>query len=131
MGHPDLVYVGPGRQLKVLLVAQWPQLGTDYAESLAAYAALHEGASGSGMAALIDKVLTHTAPRLRPSTVKQYAVCAKQLKKMLAEFSPEQVQPKHIASIKVALASKPNFANRCRCTHAPAKRSWQRSWVSF
>jgi integrase len=65
------------------------------------------------MAALIDKVLAHIAPRLRPSTVKQCAVCAKQLRKLLAEFSPEQVQPRHIAAIKVALASKPNFANRC------------------
>jgi integrase len=95
---------------------KWTKLGSELAESLVAFAAMHEianGSSSAGMAALIDKVLAHVAPRLRQSTVHQYRICATQLKKMLAEFSPEQVQPKHIAAIKVALAKTPNFANRC------------------
>ena len=32
---------------------------------------------------------------------------------MLQQFAPDQVRPKHIAAIKVALAKTPNMANRC------------------
>jgi site-specific recombinase XerC len=64
------------------------------------------------MPTLIDAVQMHLAPRLALSTRKQYAFAAKKLKELFSDFTPEQVTPKHIAQIKVALARTPNMANR-------------------
>lgn len=91
---------------------KWQKLGADLKSSLAAYASIVEAPKG-GMAELIDKVLLHVSPKLSVSTRKQYAGAGRRLKKILIEFSPEQVRSSDVAGIKVALAHTPNYANRC------------------
>jgi integrase len=65
------------------------------------------------MAELIDTALASVKNKLAANTWSQYQVAARKLKEMLAEFSPEQVKPKHVAQIKLAMADTPNMANRC------------------
>lgn len=101
--HGAFWYVQKGR---------WTRLGADLPSALAAYARLRERPTG-GMVALIDDALAHMRPKLKPSTAKQYEAAAKKLREILAEFAPEQVRPKHVAAIKVALREHPNMANRC------------------
>lgn len=91
---------------------RWQPLSTDYTEALQQYAQLTAPPSAGSMPALIDTVLTHIKPKLAANTIHQYNIAAKRLKEMLAEFHPEQVQPRHIAAIKMHLADTPNMANR-------------------
>jgi integrase len=90
---------------------KWHRLGDDLHAALTAYAAIYETPKG-GTAELIEEAFLAIKPNLKASTVKQYAQAAGKLKKMLAEFSPEQVQPVHAARIKKAMAKTPNMANR-------------------
>jgi integrase len=90
---------------------KWTKLASDLRGALAAYAAIYEAPKG-GMAELIDEAFTEMKPKLKPATVKQYMQAASKLKKMLAEFAPEQVQPVHAAQIKKGMAKTPNMANR-------------------
>lgn len=80
--------------------------------ALEAYAALVEAPKG-GMAHLVDEVLIHLRPHLKPSTVKQYEGAAKKLKAAFAEFAPHQVLPRHVAAFKLGCAKTPNMTNRC------------------
>lgn len=90
---------------------KWTRLGGDLTEALSAYAALYEVPKG-GMAELIEEAFVQMKPSLKPNTITQYAQAAARLKKILAEFSPEQVKPKHAAAIKTSMAKTPNMANR-------------------
>jgi integrase len=91
---------------------KWTRLGTTLEEALVAYARIHDTPRG-GMPDLIDTVLEHIRPNLSRATIKQYNTAARKLKKMLQQFAPDQVKPKHVAAIKVALAPTPNMGNRC------------------
>lgn len=91
---------------------KWTRLDTDYQAALLAYAKHMMSPAQGGMAELIDKVFTHHTPGLAPNTVEQYRIAADRLKAMMAEFEPDQVLPKHVAAIKVSLASTPNMCNR-------------------
>ena len=91
---------------------KWQRLGAILQDALSEYARLHETPK-RGMPALIDTVLLHLKPKLKPSTANQYATAARKLKTVLQHFAPEQVKPKHMAAIKVALPATPNMGNRC------------------
>ena len=91
---------------------KWLRLGAILQDALSEYARLHETPK-RGMPALIDTVLLHLKPKLKPSTANQYATAARKLKTVLQHFAPEQVKPKHMAAIKVALPATPNMGNRC------------------
>ncbi len=91
---------------------RWTRLGATLEDALIEYARMHEAARG-GMPNLIDTVLEQIRPNLAKATIEQYDTAARKLKKMLQQFAPDQVKPKHIAAIKVALAKTPNMANRC------------------
>lgn len=92
---------------------KWRRLAADLPTALAEYAAIIDTARrGGGMAELIDKVIAHIAPRLKPNTVMQYRIAADRLKVILVEFAPEQVRPRDVAAIKTHYASTPNMANR-------------------
>lgn len=80
--------------------------------ALSLYADIHETPTG-GMAELIDQALAQILPKVAASTAKQYAVAARHLKIWLQEFAPHEVKPKDVAKLKISLASKPNWANRC------------------
>lgn len=94
---------------------KWRYLGKSLHEALAAYAAIVETPVGT-MPKLIDDTLEwmrNRKPPLAKTTLSQYAQAAKILKRKLAQFRPEQVQSKHVAGIKVSMASTPNMSNRC------------------
>ncbi len=90
---------------------KWVQIGKTLRQALAAYAAYIETPTG-GMAKLIDAALEHLRPKLAPTTARQYAGAAKLLKRVLVEFSPEQVKPRDVAALKRKLSATPNMANR-------------------
>lgn len=90
---------------------KWERLGTNLATVLAEYGRRLEQPAG-GMADLIDRVLLHIAPAKSPTTNKQYRKIGDKLKEIFVEFTPEQVQSKHVAAIKVRFAHTPFYANR-------------------
>jgi integrase len=108
---PRSVYLKHGAYWHVRS-GRWQRLGATLEEALTAYARIIETPRG-GMPGLIDTVLEHLRPNLSKATIAQYATAARKLKKMLQQFAPDQVRPKHVAAIKVALAPTPNMANRC------------------
>jgi integrase len=91
---------------------KWQNLGKDLRGALAAYASILEAPRG-GMADLIDTALAHILKGKPPNTVKSYGVAAKRLKKVFAEFAPEQVKSVHVVKMKKALISTPSQANSC------------------
>lgn len=92
---------------------KWRRLAADLPTALAEYAALVDTSRrGGGMAELLDKVLAHIAPGLKPNTVTQYRLAAERLKVILVEFAPEQVRPRDVAAIKAHFSATPNMANR-------------------
>jgi integrase len=91
---------------------KWTPLGKDLRGALAKYASLYQVPEGT-MPALIGTVLAHLRPKLAKATLDQYGVAARKLSVMLAEFHPQDVQPKDVAAIKVAMSKTPNMANRC------------------
>lgn len=93
-------------------VGRWTRLGADLQTALEAYGRAQTAPTGE-MAKLIDDVLDGLKPKLKPATWNQYQVAARKLKPILQEFRPDQVKPKHVAAIKVALRDTPNMANRC------------------
>src|SRR5688572_28168068 len=90
---------------------KWERLGTSLAAVMAEYGRRLEQPKG-GMAELIDQVLLHIAPRMSATTNKQYRKIGNKLKEIFVEFTPEQIQPKHVAAVKVKYASTPFYANR-------------------
>lgn len=113
---PERMYFKHGRHWYVDTSGTWHPLAKDYSEALKQYAD-HIAQPRGGCVGLIDTVYGLMKARtgkdkLAPSTLKQYGDAAKRLKKILKDFAPEQVKPKHAAAIKRAMASTPNMANR-------------------
>lgn len=107
---PPCIYKrGPSYYL--VKAGKWERLGTNLATVLAEYGRRLEQPVG-GMAELIDKVLLHIAPSKSATTNRQYRKIGDKLKEIFVEFSPEQVQAKHVAAIKVRYAATPFYANR-------------------
>ena len=91
---------------------KWTKLADSLPEAMAAYGRLYGQAKGS-MPALIERVLKRLEGRLAANTLDAYRVAGRKLQGILAEFSPEQVLPRHIAQIKASMADSPATANRC------------------
>jgi len=91
---------------------KWERLSDTLPEALAEYARRVQTHAKGSMPELIDRVLVHVSPRLAKSTQSQYRTAGEKLKKLMSEFSPEQVKSKHVAAIKMHLADTPNMANR-------------------
>jgi integrase len=107
---PPCVYLNHGAYYHVR-AGKWARLGSELPAALAEYGRLFGAVRGT-MPELIGTVLAYLRPRLAKSTYAQYAIAAKKLQHIFAEYSPEQVQAKHVAQVKVALAATPNMANR-------------------
>lgn len=103
--HGAFWYVKRGR---------WTRLaaGNDLAGALERYASLIEAPKSGGMPKLIAEAMPVICHGRAKSTAAQYAVAGRKLSRLLAQFEPQQVQPKHLAAIKRAMAAKPNMANR-------------------
>lgn len=91
---------------------KWEKLAATLPEALAEYARRTQTHGSGSMPELIERVLAHHSQKLAPNTQSQYRIAGEKLKKFMAEFSPEQVKPKHVAAIKLHLADTPNMANR-------------------
>lgn len=91
---------------------KWSLLAHDLNAALAEYHNLFS-APTDGLAGLIDTALGSMRGRLAKNTWEQYQVAAGKIKHMLADFTPQQVLPRHVAQMKMALAGTPNMANRC------------------
>lgn len=91
---------------------KWERLGTELSQALAEYGSRMSAPIGS-LGSLIDDALRVMKPKVKPNTWKQYDCAGRKLKHMLADFSPSQVLPKHVAQLKRSLSSTPNMANRC------------------
>lgn len=96
----------------VVKKGKWTRLDTDYQAALLAYAKHMMAPAQGGMAKLIDDVLEQHCRNLAANSVAQYEIAGARLKDILAEFEPRDVMPKHVAAIKVNLASTPNMCNR-------------------
>ena len=101
---------------------KWTKLGSSPREAMAAYANLPEiwnksltadGQQQGGMAALVDEAMREICRNIKPSTVKQYIIAAKALKRKFVQFAPHEVRGRHVAQLKKAMAATPNMANRC------------------
>lgn len=90
----------------------WKPLGKDLTGALAQYAKLVEGPKDGGMGRLISQALPVICRDVKPSTAAQYRIAGNKLSRALAQFEPDQVLPKHLAAIKLAMADRPNMANR-------------------
>jgi len=110
---PRSVYLRHGTYYLVR-AGQWTPLGRDLASALREHARLVNADAGTDVGSLIRVALAerHKQRQLAESTREQYAIIAESLAEMLAEFRPEQVERRHVAAIKAALADRPNWANR-------------------
>lgn len=93
---------------------EWQNLGTDLASALAEYGRRLSEPKGA-MPELIDAVLKSMENRKEPlakATLEQYRIAANKLKKALAEFAPDQVKSKHVATVKAQFVKTPNMGNR-------------------
>ncbi|MFK4075159.1 tyrosine-type recombinase/integrase [Ectopseudomonas khazarica] len=91
---------------------KWERLDTDYQAALLAYAKKTSGAVAGGMPDLINRAFAHHRKNISDNTALQYQAAAERLKTIFAEFEPRQVLPKHVAAVKMELASTPNMCNR-------------------
>lgn len=108
---PSCVYQRHGAYYLVK-AGKWTRLGADLSAALAEYGRLQGQATG-GMQELIETALPHITKGKAQATQDQYGVAARKLQGILADFSPQQVMPKHVAQMRRALADTPNMANRC------------------
>jgi integrase len=90
----------------------WHPLGTSLANALGKYARNFEQ-PGGGLDDLIDRTLQKLKPDISASTLGQYEVAARKLKKFLREFGDAaQVTPRDIVEIRTGMRDTPNMANR-------------------
>lgn len=89
----------------------WKSLGNTLTSALAEYARIIAPPIG-GCDALLDRTLERCEESVKPRTYIQYELACRRLKKVLAEFSPEMVEPHHIAAILDHFRHSPNAANR-------------------
>jgi len=108
---PPCVYLKNGAYWHVKH-GKWTRLGRTLHEALGQYARGYEAPTGS-MAELINTALKHRRPTLAVSTARGYAVAGAKLAKMMQEFQPQDVKPRHVAAIMDKLSDMPNMANRC------------------
>lgn len=93
---------------------KWTRLApaSDLGGALAEYARIQSHGNG-GMEALIEESLPALTRGKAPATVKLYELTARQLQRGFKEFSPQQVQPRHVAQMLEDMSATPQMANRC------------------
>lgn len=89
----------------------WTPIGKNLSSALAEYARIIAPPTG-GCDQLLERTLQRCKESVKPNTYNQYSQACKKLKPILAEFTPELVEPHHIAAILDHHRSTPNMANR-------------------
>lgn len=90
----------------------WTRLGTTLGEALSEYARIHAEPTG-GLDKFVDEALLAHKKNIAPATWKLYQQAAGKIKPAFAEFTPEQVQGKHVAQFRRSMADTPGMANHC------------------
>jgi len=108
---PPCVYLRHGAYWLVKR-GKWTRLGSELPGALAEYGRRTTPAAAGAMPALIFEAIA-AIPNIAFSTRRQYDLAGRMLAETFAEFAPEQVEQRHIAQFRQALASTPNMANRC------------------
>jgi integrase len=91
---------------------KWHRLGSALGPALAEYARLLDESNRGEMATLIDAALPGIVAGKAASTQAQYRIAADKLRHAFAEFSPRQVQQRHVAQLQEGMRATPNMANR-------------------
>lgn len=107
---PPCVYLRHGAYYLVKS-GKWTRLAETLPAALKEYGRLLEQPRG-GMAALIEEAMPTILNGKAEQTVAQYKVAARRLQEILAEFSPDQVTPRHIAQIRKSFSDRYAVANR-------------------
>jgi integrase len=89
----------------------WRPLGDNLPAALAEYARIIAPPTG-GCDELLDRTLDRAKESVAKNTYEQYSYVCRKLKPVLAEFTPELVEPHHIAAILDHHRKTPNMANR-------------------
>lgn len=90
---------------------KWLPLGRDLAGALAAYGRIIAQPK-DGMAELIDSALAHLSVGQATATVAQYRRLGASLRKIFSDFTPQQVESRHVAKLKTSMAKTPFRANQ-------------------
>lgn len=89
----------------------WTRLGETLPAALQEYAKIVQPVVG-GCDELLERTLARCKETVKPNTYQQYALACRKLKPILSEFTPELVEPHHVAQILDHLRGTPNMANR-------------------
>lgn len=89
---------------------KWKHLSKDYGEALRLYSSLISS-GGIGMPALLDRHLSQQKDVIAASTYANYVRICERLKKVFEQFSPDQVMPKHVFSVRNEYRKTPSMAN--------------------
>lgn len=110
--YPPRMYQKHGAFYFVDTKNKWHRLGATLDEALRAYAERAPVSPTGSMLSLIDSAMPVICAKVAPSTKEQYGQAANKLRRIFVEFKPDDVKPKHVAQVKLKLASTPNMANR-------------------
>ena len=109
---PPCVYEKHGAYYYVK-AGKWTRIAGTADEAVVWYATnVAERTTTSGtMPDLIERVYQHKLPALARATATAYRSHVKTLKRVFADFRPEQVTGRHVAELKLSLSKTPNMAN--------------------
>lgn len=107
---PQCMYLKHGKYYLVK-ANKWSLLGATLEEALLAYAR-EQSPEKMMMPELINKVVAQISTTAKQSTIKQYQSIASQLCAIFVEFSPSQVNSRHIAELKQSYSDRPSQGNQ-------------------
>lgn len=86
-------------------------LGKDLGRALAEYGIRCDPSEGT-MPELLEKAFPTITAKVRVRTKKNYRTQINRLKRVFADFRPEQIRGRHIAKLKLDMAETPNVFNQ-------------------
>lgn len=89
----------------------WKPIGETLTAALQEYSRIISPPTG-GCDELLERTLERCRETVKPRTLIQYTLACRRLKGILSEFTPELVEPHHIAAILDKFRASPNAANR-------------------
>lgn len=93
---------------------KWHPLARNLHDALVEYANLVASDDAGALGDLTQRVLEDMALEVAPATLKNYRTCSRRVLDAFAEFSPQQIRPKHIAQFLDDNKATPSMANLLR-----------------
>lgn len=123
-GLPKCMYLKHGAYYLVRR-NQWVRLSANYHDALVEYARLTAGPDKAALSQLVTRTLADLkAEGLSESTLKNYRLRAAQILEAFAEFSPQQIMPRHVAMFLDNMKHMPASANHA---HAFLRNMFKRA----